>query len=720
MRTRPSLVMLCVAMLVCLSSSPVVAAEGEDEDQMIRIIMLPPEAEATGMYVDENGRFFVNAMHPDPDNYDATIGVINGVDWNNLPEEVPSLSSSSSASDIWHGIRTGYGDYQVLLQAGDTMDNGTIAGGIYSAHDGQQILLSQKPDYNAFIPMNSDGTSGYLYTAWEDRPAGISQVELEWNPSSSEWDVLSKQMLNLSDINGAWVLCFGSVSPWSTPLFSEELYFDDTEDWNNDGYRYHSDQLRLEQYLGHYPNPYDYGYIIEMEQATSTTPELVRHLTMGRFSHENALVMPDNKTVYLTDDGYETVFFKFEADTAGDLSEGTLYSAKVTQDSTYNSASTGFDVEWLELGSSSNDEIQGWIDDYDGITTADYIQGENSYITDEEINNWAEDYLNQDLNNDGAIGYALDDRVAFLETRKAAAAIGATDEWNKMEGVGFNQNAGDNLYLAMSSIDNAMTDGQGDIDVSDNLCGIVYQMTMNELWNVNRIHPAIIGGPYISSNQYQCDTNNLAGPDNLVVLDDGSVLVGEDTRRHESNMVWLWREYNPPVIDVDEEIQLNHLHPTNTPEDLDEPWAYAYQAEVKDLAQGTVYTAIIVAKNISSGEWNGIWWWEDIQSSGEQYDLMLSMNRGCYSIETTLYEKEDLNSEPSTAIVLSSNQSEVIVGDGTCLDGVYTEAVKTVPIEEHQTKQENESTPGVGVLSTIVVMTVAMMVVFRKNQTTGI
>ena len=720
MRMRPLLTLFCVGMMVFLFSSPFVAAESEEEDQMIRIIMLPPEAEATGMYVDENGRFFVNAMHPDPDNYDATIGVINGVDWNNLPEEVPSLSSSSSASDIWHGIRTGYGDYQVLLQAGDTMDNGTIAGGIYSAHDGQQILLSQKPDYNAFIPMNSDGTSGYLYTAWEDRPAGISQVELEWNPSSSEWDVLSKQMLNLSDINGAWVLCFGSVSPWSTPLFSEELYFDDTEDWNNDGYRYHSDQLRLEQYLGHYPNPYDYGYIIEMEQATSTTPELVRHLTMGRFSHENALVMPDNKTVYLTDDGYETVFFKFEADTAGDLSEGTLYSAKVTQDSTYNSASTGFDVEWLELGSSSNDEIQGWIDDYDGITTADYIQGENSYITDEEINNWAEDYLNQDLNNDGAIGYALDDRVAFLETRKAAAAIGATDEWNKMEGVGFNQNAGDNLYLAMSSIDNAMTDGQGDIDVSDNLCGIVYQMTMNELWNVNRIHPAIIGGPYISSNQYQCDTNNLSGPDNLVVLDDGSVLVGEDTRRHESNMVWLWREYNPPVIDVDEEIQLNHLHPTNTPEDLDEPWAYAYQAEVKDLAQGTVYTAIIVAKNISSGEWNGIWWWEDIQSSGEQYDLMLSMNRGCYSIETTLYEKEDLNSEPSTAIVLSSNQSEVIVGDGTCLDGVYTEAVKTVPIEEHQTKQENESTPGVGVLSTIVVMTLAMLVVFRKIQTTRI
>ena len=720
MRIRPLLTLFCVGMMVCLFFSPFVAAESEEEDQMIRIIMLPPEAEATGMYVDENGRFFVNAMHPDPDNYDATIGVINGVDWNNLPADVPSLSSSSSASDIWHGIRTGYGDYQVLLQAGDSMGEGTIAGGIYSAHDGQQILLSQKPDYNAFIPTNSDGTTGYLYTAWEDRPAGISQVELEWNPSSNQWDVLSKQMLNLSDINGAWVLCFGSVSPWGTPLFSEELYFDDTEDWNNDGYRYHSDQLRLEQYLGHYPNPYDYGYIIEMEQAISTTPELVRHLTMGRFSHENALVMPDNKTVYLTDDGYDTVFFKFEADVAGDLSEGTLYAAMVTQDSTYNSASTGFDVEWLELGSSSNEEIQGWIDDYDDITTADYVQGENSYITDEDINNWAEDYLDQDLNDDGIIGYALDDRVAFLETRKAAAAIGATDEWNKMEGVGFNPNAPDYLYLAMSGIDNAMTDGQGDIDVSDNLCGIVYRMTMNDLWNVNRIHPAIIGGPYISSNQYECDINNLAGPDNLVVLDDGSVLVGEDTRRHENNMVWLWREYVPPVIEVDEEVQLNHLRATNTPEDLDAAWTYEYQAEVKDLAQDMTYTAIIVAKNKSSGEWNGIWWWEDIQSSGEQYDLMLSMNRGCYSIETSLYEKEDLNSDPGTAVVLSSNHSELIVGDGTCLDGVYTEAVKTVPTEENQTTQESESTPGFGVLSTIVAVTVAMMIALRKNRTTGI
>ena len=116
MRIKHVAAFLCVGMMLCLTSTPFVSAETEQEsDQMIRIVMLPPEAEVTGMYVDEHGRFFVNAMHPDEDNYKATIGVINGVDWNNLPDVVPELEASSQPGDVWHGIRTGYGEYQVLL-----------------------------------------------------------------------------------------------------------------------------------------------------------------------------------------------------------------------------------------------------------------------------------------------------------------------------------------------------------------------------------------------------------------------------------------------------------------------------------------------------------------------------------------------------------------------------------------------------------------------------
>ena len=698
MRKTPLLAVLLVGLLFAVPSSSLVTADStsSNSDEMIRIVMLPPEAEATGMFVDGNGNFFVNAMHPDIDNYKATVGVINGVDWNNLPEHVPALSSTSSASDVWHGIRTGYGEYQVLLQSGDLLSDGNRAGGIYAADDGQELLLSQKPDYNAFVPLNEDGSQGYLYTAWEDRPAGISQIHIEWNSTANEWDVVNSQMLNLSNINGAWVLCFGSMSPWGTPLFSEELYFDDTEEWNDDSFRYHSDQLLLADYLGEYPNPYDYGYIVEMDDPESINPAPIRQLTMGRFSHENAMVMPDNKTVYLTDDGYETVLFKYIAKRTGDLSEGTLYAAKLDQDSTRDSATTGFDVEWIKLATSSNAEVQSWIDEYDGITPSDYIEGENSYITDEEINNWAEGKLNQDLNNDGIVGYALDDRVAFLESRKAAAALDASDEWNKMEGVAFNPNVPDKLYLAMSNIDRAMTDGQGDIDLTANYCGIVYRMTMNQGWDIDRIDPVIIGGPYTSSAQYECNIDNLAGPDNILVLNDGSVLVGEDTRKHQSNMVWLWREHTEVIPLGNEELIVNVLEPVATPQALNSSWSYDYQAQADGLVQGTTYTGIVVAKNVSSGEWNGIWWWNDIQTDGETYDLRFSLHRGCYVIETTLYEKDNLNENPSDAIALALNSSELVVGDGTCEGGVYNESV-VVDQSNDEVNEDAESVPGFGI-----------------------
>ena len=545
MRNKSVQSILSIALLFTILLAPVAnteSSEGTTPELMTRIMMLPPDAEATGMHINANGYFFVNAMHPDNDNYRATIGVINGVDWNNLPSYVPELPSSSSASDTWNGIRTSYGVYQVLQQSGDVFPDGGVAGGIYAADNGNRMFTSEKPDYNAFVPLNDDASRGYLYTAWEDRPAGISQLEIEWNSTSAEWEVLGGAMLDLSGVNGGWVLCFGSMSSWGTPLLSEELYFSDTEDWNDESYNYHSDQASLADYLGYYPNPYDYGYIMEIENSTTTEPDFIKHFAMGRFSHENAQVMPDNRTVYLSDDGYDTVLFKFVADTAGDLSSGTLYAAKVTQDDSSDSATTGFDVEWIEMASSSNSDIQLWIDEYDGITTADFIAGQNSYISDEEIRDWAEGRLNEDLNGDGTIGSAADDRVAFLESRKAAAALGASDEWNKMEGVAFNPNVPDYAYLAMSDVGYDMSDGQGDIDVTQNRCGIVYSMTLDDEWDVNRIDPLVSGGPYTSSATYECDVNNLAGPDNLLVLDDGRLLIGEDTGKHESNMVWLWGE----------------------------------------------------------------------------------------------------------------------------------------------------------------------------------
>ncbi len=721
MRSKPALFFLSIGLLLALNISPFVVAEDREEqtpELLTRIMMMPPEAEVTGMHIDANGNFFVNAMHPDENKYKATIGVINGIDWNNLPETVPELPSSSSEEDFWHGIRTSYGDYQVILQSGDALTEGGFAGGIYAADDGAQIHLSKKPDYNAFVPVAADGSHGYLYTAWEDRPAGLSQLEIEWNTTSSEWNVLSSKMLNLSSINGGWVFCFGSMSPWGSPLFSEELYFDDTQYWNDDSFRYHSDQSQLENYLGHYPNPYDYGYIVEIEDASTTEPDFIKHLAMGRFSHENAAVMPDERTVYLTDDGYDTVLFKFIADTAGDLSAGTLYAAQVAQDDTKDSAITGFDVEWVEMAASSNSEIQNWVDQYDGITTEDFSGGQNSYITDEEINDWAEGRLNQDLNEDGTVGYALDDRVAFLESRKAAAALGASDEWNKMEGVAFNANAPENLYLAMSNIGYGMSDGQGDIDVTQNSCGIVYRMSLKGEWDVKRIEPVISGGPYTSSARNECDVNNLAGPDNLLVLNDGRVLIGEDTSKHESNMVWLWGEQSEP-LERNESLTMNSVHLVNAPLNKESSWNYSYQAEVNNLQVGSSYTAILFIKEVGYDDWKGLWWWENIAVDGEQYEHTFSLQRGCYFINASLYESDDLRSDVKNATVLSDTNSEFAVGTGTCTDGVYSEEVQETngtDGTQDDTKETNDDTlPGFGILLSMIAMLGAALISTRKK-----
>jgi len=684
-------------------------------ESMTRIMMFPPSAEVTGMHIDANGNFFVNAMHPDDDNYKATIGVINGIDWNDLPDSVPELASSSSESDIWHGIRTSYGDYQVLLQSGDALSGGEVAGGIYATDDGNQLFTSEKPDYNAFVPLNPDGTQGYLYTAWEERPAGISRMEIEWNAASGEWNVLGGMMLDLGSVNGGWVFCFGSMSPWGTPLLAEELYFSNTVSWNDQTHNYHQDQERLEDYLGYYPNPYDYGYIMEIENSATFDPDFTKHFAMGRFSHENAQVMPDEKTVYLSDDGYDTVLFKFVADTAGDLSSGTLFAARAIQDDSSDSATTGFDVEWIEMASSSNSEIQTWIDEYDGITTADFTNGQNSYISDEEITDWAEGRLNDDLNGDGTIGSAADDRVAFLESRKAAAALGASDEWTKMEGVGFNPNAPDYLYLAMSDVRYDMSDGQGDIDVTQNRCGIVYRLTLDDEWNVNRIEPAISGGPYTSSATYECDVNNLAGPDNLVVLDDGRVLVGEDTGKHESNMVWLWEPVVAPEI-VNEEIIAGGETITvgvvkvSIPENPELEWDSKYLTAVNGLQMDVNYTAVIKIYRIDD-MWEGIDWRWDIDWEGgydadgdgyhNQSENPFSLQGGCYHINADLYESGALHSNEDSAVVLASADLDFDVG-GTCTDGVfYPVVVDDEGPAENREKGETTSIPGFGVFLAI-------------------
>lgn len=521
------------------AASPSARAAGDqptDADQLRRLATVPLGAEITGIFLTAEGHLFFNAQHPADSNaapYNrATVGAMTGTDMNDLPRTFAEMPVPITDAEK-QSVRTAVGDYQIIAQEGG-FEEQLVAGlgGITDMSGTNTIKISNDPDFNGFVRIAKD--EGYLFTNWEDRPGGMSRIHIEMT-DQGRWRIVDDdvRMLDFSSVNGTWVNCFGTVSPWNTPLSSEELYFDHTDQWNNPDYA--TDWNRpdpLTKYRDGYPNPYDYGYIVEIAEPKGE-PRPQKHYAMGRFSHENAVVMPDNKTVYMSDDGTGTVFFKFVADEAGDLSAGTLYAAKVTQAANDIPAETPFRIDWIELAHGTDEQIHDWIRDYDGIDRSDYVEGESSYISQAEITAWAD-------------GEAADDRAAFLESRKAAAAKGATDEFRKMEGVNIHYGGAMDgsvpfMYMAMSAIGKTMADDKGDIQLQANPCGAVYRMKLTEDYNVTHMVPVIAGGPFNGNRAVnQCSTAGIANPDNLVVMPDGRVIVGEDTGAHENNMLWVY------------------------------------------------------------------------------------------------------------------------------------------------------------------------------------
>jgi secreted PhoX family phosphatase len=283
--------------------------------------------------------------------------------------------------------------------------------------------------------------------------------------------------------------------------------------------------------------------------------------------------MPDQKTVYSSQDDTGGVLFKFVADTEGDLSSGTLYGAKLTQDAGLSDpAVTGFDVSWVELASSDNATIAAWIAEFDGIGTEQYVDGETSYMTVEDVEAWAvwvkagrpeTGHTYPSIANGGGkvtAGKPMDDRAAFLESRQAARQLSATAEWRKLEGISINADrvaeaieeidlvAGETvteafMYIAIADIDKTMIDDQGDMQLSSRVkdCGGVYRAKVEADYSLSRIEPVVMGATYRSSldGAARCDVNNLSQPDNVVVMKDGRILIGEDGFQ-ENNTLWMY------------------------------------------------------------------------------------------------------------------------------------------------------------------------------------
>jgi secreted PhoX family phosphatase len=469
--------------------------------------------------------------------------------------------------------------YNTLFRSGDNIGPNTF-GQIYD-RDGNPVVsedaspfISSDNDFSSLLKINN---RLFNVTHFESRPGAMYLSELRQDPITGALTPISTQNIDFSAWGGLWVPCAGSVTPWITHLGSEEYppdarsveeaqTPDDIDDYFKPMLRYFgivnpfAPEVTIEQIKAVF-NPYFYGFPVEVAVDGGGTAAVTKHYAMGRVALELAYVMPDRKTVYMSDDGTNVGFFMFIADTAGDLDSGVLYAAKWHQTGTLNGGSAN--LEWIGLGHANQNEIKTAIDAgttfSDLFDTADPLADNTCPAGFTSINTEVGQECLMVKSGMGTI-------ASRLETRRYAAMMGATTEFRKEEGITFDPGQM-KLYVAMSEVVYGMEDfmkngkskdsydkgGYNDIQLPYNPCGCVYSLDVGT--------DAAIGSDYVAKNMAgvisgkmadypddspyannTCDVNGIANPDNLTFLTGKGVLViGEDTGSgHQNDAIWAY------------------------------------------------------------------------------------------------------------------------------------------------------------------------------------
>ena len=480
------------------------------------------------------------------------------------------LASSATVGDKEFG-----GSYNTLARSGDVIDG--VPFGLVVDQDGNAIQeedgaerVTDANEHTSLLPIN-----GRLFSVsqMETRPGAMFLFELNQASGTGALSVASMSQIDQSGVDGGWVHCAASVTPWTTHLASEEYEPDAKKlptatEVAADGYS--ATQLTYYTENGLTWNPYYYGWNIEVAVETDAADadsepsvELTKHYAMGRLAFELAYVMPDAKTAYMTDDGTNVGFYMFVADQENDLSAGTLYAAKWVQTSAEGVGAA--DLEWVSLGHASNADIK------------DYVHGTNgkSKLTFEDIfdavdpvdDACASGYTSISANGVGQeclkVKSGMEKVASRMETRRYAAMMGATTEFRKEEGVTYDSKR-DVLYVAMSEVSKGMLDGDSKdtggpnhIRLTEaNKCGAVYQLDLAKDSSIGSDYVAqnmvgLVAGRPVSEDDPQvagfednnsCHIDGIANPDNVTYMSGyDKLIIGEDTGSgHQNDVIWAY------------------------------------------------------------------------------------------------------------------------------------------------------------------------------------
>ena len=438
--------------------------------------------------------------------------------------------------------------------------------------------VPQTPDANSL--MNIGGTP-YLITHFEyvnldslgtnmygKLPMTMTLAKLSQSASDGKFTTVSVKPIDFSSVNGLWIPCAGVRSPWNTHLGSEEYEPDARCEITgtlgscvNGEFTTRMNNFRT-LYGAATASPYNYGLVPEVTVAADGSATVKKWHTPGRISREKMQFFGDSRTSIQGDDGTYTSLTMFIADKATDLSSGALYAAKWNQVSPDGTDGGKATLTWIKLGSAKHDDIKKAVDA--GVKFSDLFDVDTSGTTPagyKRIKAGHEVALVEDLKlktgTFGTTGVDIATLAAFLETRRYAAYVGATTEFEKFEGVAYNARDG-KAYVAMSRMRSGMesvtTDPANDIRLKKNSSGAVYELMLkpNQIDSsgnaidsefVPVVMEALVVGEDITADAEGNLSNleKIASPDNLFFSERMRVLfIGEDSSNHVNNYLWAY------------------------------------------------------------------------------------------------------------------------------------------------------------------------------------
>lgn len=381
-------------------------------------------------------------------------------------------------------------------------------------------------------------------------PSPIAVLTLDQDPKTGQLSLVKYHNVDTSKVNGLWITCGASLSPWGTHLSSEEYEPDAFTVANNVNFKAFSENLYGDATKA---NPYHYGHMPEVKVNPDGTASIKKHYNMGRISHELVQMMPDERTALMGDDATNGGLFVFVADKARDLSVGTLYVAKVGSGFSIDPSAPAANLTWLNLGHASSAEIEKLANtlkptDIMEVMPKDPQDSSFKKVTTNGKTEWIK------------LKPGMEKAAAFLETHRYAAFVGASLGFSKMEGT--TVNIKDKIaYSALQNIQDSMvigakgfTEGNGIALTKALKAGAVMQLELTgglkdqsgqkiaSEW-MPKNTKALITGEDIASDELgnTANPNKIANPDNLKFSEKlRTLFIGEDSGQHVNNFLWAY------------------------------------------------------------------------------------------------------------------------------------------------------------------------------------